>query len=58
MQEEIRCPECRSIDIEEVPYNAAVGPGEPQDELPKKVEYRNYKWLDCDLAFFETNLRK
>jgi len=58
MTEDIRCPECRSINIEEIPYKAAVGPGRAKGKLPKETEYQKYKCLDCGLVFFESNLRE
>jgi DNA-directed RNA polymerase subunit RPC12/RpoP len=58
MPEEIKCPDCGSINIEEIPYKAAVGPGGANGELPEEAEYRKYKCLDCGLAFFESDLRE
>jgi len=58
MQEEIGCPECRSLNIEAIPYKATVGPGEPHGEYPKEAEYHKYKCLDFGLVFFESNLRE
>jgi DNA-directed RNA polymerase subunit RPC12/RpoP len=58
MPKEIKCPECGSINIEEIPYKAAVGPGGPHGELPKEAEYQKYECLDCGMVFFESNLRE
>jgi len=58
MPNEIKCPECGSINTEGIPYKAAVGPGGPQGELPKKAEYQKYKCVDCGFVFFESNLRE
>jgi hypothetical protein len=58
MPEEIRCPECRSLNIELIPYKATVGPGGPHGEYPKEAEYHKYKCLDRGLVFFESSLRE
>ena len=58
MPEEIKCPECGSINIEEIPYKATVGPAGPHGELPKEAECHKYECLDCGMVFFESNLRE
>jgi len=47
MPEEIRCPECGSMNIKKIPC-----------ELPEGAEYYKYECLDCGLVFLESNLRE
>lgn len=58
MPEEIKCPECGSINIEKILDKAAVGPRGSSWGLPEEAEYRKYKCLDCGLAFFESDRRE
>lgn len=58
MPEEIRCPECRGINIEQLPYKTDVCPGGLHGELPKVAEYQKYRCLDCGLLFLESNLKE
>jgi DNA-directed RNA polymerase subunit RPC12/RpoP len=58
MAKEIKCPECGSINIKKIPYEAAVGPAGLHGELPKEAEYHKYECFDCGMVFFESNLRE
>lgn len=58
MPKEIKCPECGSYNLEEIPYKADLGQGESHREYPKGAEYNKYECLDCGLIFFESNLRE
>jgi hypothetical protein len=58
MPEDLKCPECGSYNIEEIPYKSAASPVRPHNELPKEARCYKYECLDCGLIFFEANLRE
>jgi hypothetical protein len=51
MPEEIRCPECESVNVEEIPDKATLGSEESHDELAEKRESHKYECLDCRVIF-------
>jgi DNA-directed RNA polymerase subunit RPC12/RpoP len=58
MPKEIKCPECGSYNIEEIPYKGAIDREGPHREYLKEAEYSKYECLDCGMVFFESNLRE
>jgi hypothetical protein len=51
MPEELKCPECESLNVEEVPDKVTFAPEEPHDELAEKRESHEYECLDCRVIF-------
>jgi DNA-directed RNA polymerase subunit RPC12/RpoP len=58
MPEEIRCPECESLNVEEVLDKMTFAPEEPHDELAKETKPLKYECLDCRVIFSISNFKK
>jgi DNA-directed RNA polymerase subunit RPC12/RpoP len=56
-KEKIKCPECGSINIEELFYSAD-GLGAAKSKPPKEERHGKYRCVDCGLIFYESNLQK
>jgi DNA-directed RNA polymerase subunit RPC12/RpoP len=58
MSQEIKCPECGSYNIEEIPYKAEATPGIDHEKHPEEADRKKYECIDCGLIFLESNLRE
>jgi hypothetical protein len=58
MPKEIRCPDCESLNVEEIPDKVTPGPEEAYDELAKETKSQKYECLDCRLIFFTSNFKE
>jgi rubredoxin len=58
MPEEIRCPECESLNVEKIPDKVTFGSEEAHDELAKEIRPHKYECLDCRFIFFTSNVKE
>lgn len=58
MSQEIKCPECGSYNIEEIPHKAGTDSGMDHRKYPEEADRKRYECLDCGLIFLESNLRE
>jgi hypothetical protein len=53
VSEEIRCPDCESLNVEEISDEVIFGSEEAHDESAKKTKPHKYECLDCRFVFFK-----
>jgi DNA-directed RNA polymerase subunit RPC12/RpoP len=58
MPEEIRCPDCESLNVEEIPDKVTLGPEEAHDESANETKPQKYECLDCRQIFFISNFKE